>query len=75
MKAFYFTISIIFTAFLAAVAYFNMDSSLTKLNLVFTEVNANPAIVILIIAVVGIFTGAFYYAFLCRALDNPEKFE
>lgn len=75
MKAFYLISSIIFTVFLGVVAYFNINSSLTKLNLVFTEINASPAVVILVIAVIGIFTGAFYHAFLSRTLDNPETFE
>ncbi|MFA6305911.1 MAG: hypothetical protein WC651_04285 [Candidatus Gracilibacteria bacterium] len=75
MKAFYLVISIILTAFLAVVAYLNINSPLTKLDIIFVEVNANPAIIILIIAVAGIFTGAFYHAFLCRAIDNPETFE
>jgi len=75
MKALYLIFSIIFTAFLGAIAYLNANYSLTKLNLIFTEINASPAIIILIIAVVGIFTGAFYHAFLSRTLDNPETFE
>lgn len=75
MKAFYLVTSLIFTAFLAVIAYVNANSSLTKLNLVFTEIDASPAVIILIIAVVGIFTGALYHAFLCRTLDNPDTFE
>jgi len=75
MKALYLIISIIFTAFLGAIAYLNANSSLTKINLIFAEINANPAVIILIIAVIGIFTGAFYHAFLSRTIDNPETFE
>ncbi len=75
MKALYLIISIIFTAFLGAIAYLNANSSLTKFNLIFMEISASPAVIIMIIAVVGIFTGAFYHAFLSSTLDNPETFE
>jgi uncharacterized integral membrane protein len=76
MKAFYLTASIIFTVLILILAFENIGSQCTGLNFFFYTIGSNPTLVILGIAVIGIFTGAFYHAFLSRVLSStPEDDE
>jgi uncharacterized integral membrane protein len=80
MKAFYLTGSIIFTVLILILAFENIQAQCNQLKFFFYQVDSNPTIVILGLAVIGIITGALYHAFISRVLssttiEDDEDFE
>ena len=75
MKAFYLVGSIIFTVIILIISFENIQSQCSGLVLFFYEIDQNPTIVILSVAVLGIVTGAMYHAFVSRVLTSPEDEE
>lgn len=74
MKLFYLTGSVIFTVLILILAFENIAASCTALNFFFYEVDKNPTVVIMGIAVIGVITGAFYHAFISKVLaTSPEE--
>ena len=78
MKALYLVGSIIFTVLILILAFENIGAQCSGLNFFFTSIQKNPTIITLGVAVIGIFTGAFYHAFIARVLasndDEEEQF-
>lgn len=75
MKAFYLTLSIIFTALIMVLAFENISAQCSNMNFFFFQVQSNPTIVVLGIAVIGVFTGAAYHAFIARVLSSVDEEE
>lgn len=75
MKAFYLIGSIVFTVLILILSFENIGSSCTGLNFFFSTVDKSPTLVILGIAVIGIFTGVFYHAFISKILAPAEDGE
>lgn len=76
MKVFYLTASIVFTVLILILSFENIGASCTALNFFFYEIDKNPTLVIMGIAVLGIITGAFYHAFISRVLStSPDEEE
>ncbi|MEK7085423.1 MAG: hypothetical protein AAB953_00210 [Patescibacteria group bacterium] len=76
MKLFYLTGSVILTVLILVLAFENIAAYCTALNFFFYEVDKNPTVVIMGIAVLGVITGVFYHAFISRVLStSPEEEE
>ena len=75
MKALYLTLSIIFTTLILILAFENISAQCSNMNFFFISVQQNPTMVILGIAVIGIFTGASYNAFISRVLASSDEEE
>lgn len=70
MKAFYLTLSVIFTVLVLVIAFGNIGANFSQFNVFGVQMRANPTIIILGISVLGILTGMTYHAFLSRVLDG-----
>jgi len=75
MKALYLTLSIIFTTFILIIAFENISAQCSNINFLFFPIQNNPTIVTLGVALIGIFTGASYHAFITRVLESTEEEE
>lgn len=75
MKALYLAGSIVFSVLILILAFGNIDSQWSGMNFFFYTVDFSPTIIILLIAVIGIITGALYHAFLSQALNTSEEEE
>ena len=75
MKAFYLTLSILFTVIILLLAFGNIGAACSQLKFLFYDITWNPTILFLFVAVIGIITGAFYHAFISRVLAPPENEE
>jgi len=74
MKLFYLTGSVILTVLILVLAFENIAATCTALKFFFYEVDKNPTVVIMGIAVIGVITGAFYHAFISKVLStSPEE--
>lgn len=75
MKAIYLTLSIIFTVLVLILAFENIGAQCSMLKFFFYDINQNPTLVIMSVAVIGIITGALYHAFVSRVLATSEEEE
>lgn len=72
MKAFYLTLSIVFTTLILVLAFENLNALCSNLNFFAYNTGQNPTIIILAIAVIGMFTGACYHAFITRVMASGD---
>lgn len=75
MKTFYLVMSAILTVLILVLGFENIGSSCTQLMFFFVPIDSNPTVVILGIAILGIFTGACYHAFIQKLLTASENEE
>ena len=73
MKALYLTASVILTGLILIIAFGNINAQCNQLHFLFYPVNANPTIVVIAMAVIGMLTGAFYHAFVNRVLESSDE--
>lgn len=71
MKAIYLVGSIIFTVLIFILAFENSAIQI-DLRIFQYSINSSPLTIIFIIAILGIFTGALYHAFIVRILKSPD---
>jgi uncharacterized integral membrane protein len=72
MKTLYLLGSLIFTALIVLLALQN-GSVQVNLSIFNYSFSSSPLIIIFVIAILGILTGALYHAFICRILQNPDS--
>ncbi len=75
MKTFYLTGSIVFTVLILIIAFENIGAQCSYVNILFYEVPFGPTFLFLLIAIIGIITGAMYHAFLTRLFAGSDEEE
>ncbi len=73
MKALYLTLSIIFTTLILILAFGNIGAICNNVNFLFFPVRMNTTSLSLIVAVLGMITGACYHAFIVRVLATSDE--
>lgn len=75
MKVFYLVASVVLTVLILILAFENINAQCSYLYFFFYEVEQNPTLVTLGLALIGIMTGFCYHAFLVRYLASGEEDE
>lgn len=75
MKAFFLVGSIIFTVLILIIAFQNFGATFDGFTIFFTEIDTNSTLIIFGIALLGIFTGGFYFGFLSSLLRSSQEDE
>ena len=72
MKTIYLILSVLLTAAILVIAFTNINSGCSTLTVLNYPISANPALLLLSVAVLGILTGVFYHAFIAKLLDSED---
>lgn len=75
MKKFYLIGSLIFSVIILIVGFQNFSSSFDSFTVFFFDATSNGTVTVFGIAMLGIFTGAFYYGFITSLLRERQEDE
>lgn len=75
MKTFYLIGSILLTVAILVVSFGNIQANISNFTVFFFSVNANPTIILLGMAALGILTGFLYHAFLSKLFADTDSEE
>lgn len=75
MKQFYLIGSIVFSVVILIVAFQNFGATFSGFTVFFSELEINSTLIIFGIALLGIFTGAFYFGYILETLKQRQEDE